>query len=92
LAPPAQQQHHDQRAAEHHGQRQVVGRAPDPVPREHGGLLRPRALVGLRGAGWSHDGLWYVRKVSHDLSRGSYRQSFTLAREGYGSTLPAVVV
>ena len=62
------------------------------MPREHGGLLRPRALVGLRGAGWSHDGLWYVRKVSHDLSRGSYRQSFTLAREGYGSTLPAVVV
>jgi hypothetical protein len=58
----------------------------------YGDVLRPRALVGLRGAGWSHDGLWYVRKVDHDLAPGSYKQSFTLAREGYGSTLPAVVV
>jgi hypothetical protein len=57
----------------------------------YGDVLRPRGLVGLRGAGWSHDGLWYVRRVDHDLARGSYRQSFTLAREGYGSTVPAVL-
>jgi hypothetical protein len=55
-------------------------------------VLRPRGLVGVRGAGWSHDGLWYVRRVTHDLSPGSYRQSFTIAREGHGSTVPAVVV
>jgi hypothetical protein len=58
----------------------------------YGDVLRPRALVGLRGAGWSHDGLWYVRRVQHSLARGSYRQRFTLAREGHGSTVPAVVV
>jgi hypothetical protein len=56
----------------------------------YGGVLRPRGLVGIRGAGWSHDGLWYVRKVEHDLSPGSYRQKFTVAREGYGSTVAVV--
>jgi len=53
-------------------------------------VLRPRALVGVRGAGWSHDGLWYVRRVVHHLAPGSYRQQFTIARDGYGSTVPAV--
>lgn len=55
------------------------------------GVLRSRALVGLRGAGWSHDGLWYVSRVVHRISPGSYRQSFTLKRDGYGSTVPAVL-
>ncbi|MFD3758091.1 hypothetical protein [Streptomyces sp. NPDC058622] len=54
-------------------------------------VLRPRALVGVRGAGWSHDGLWYVRQVEHDLTPGSYTQRFTLARDGHGSTVPAVL-
>jgi hypothetical protein len=58
----------------------------------YGAVLRPRGLVGLRGAGWSHDGLWYVRRVVHDLAPGSYRQSFTIAREGYGSTVPVVLL
>jgi len=57
----------------------------------YGRLLRPRALVGVRGAGWMHDGLWYVQKVRHALKRGSYAQHFTLARDGYGSTVPVVV-
>lgn len=57
----------------------------------YGGVLRPRGLVGLRGAGYAHDGLWYVRRVEHDLSPGSYRQRFTIAREGYGSTVPVVL-
>jgi hypothetical protein len=56
----------------------------------YGSVLRPRGLVGVRGAGWSHDGLWYVRRVGHELAPGSYRQQFTIAREGYGSTVPAV--
>jgi hypothetical protein len=56
----------------------------------YGHVLRPRGLVGVRGAGWSHDGLWYVRQVVHTLSRGSYRQQVTLAREGLGSTVLAV--
>ncbi|WP_405649650.1 hypothetical protein OG581_52435 [Streptomyces sp. NBC_01386] len=56
----------------------------------YGDVLRPRALVGVRGAGWSHDGLWYVRKVDHTLEPGSYIQRFTLARDGHGSTVPVV--
>lgn len=55
------------------------------------GALRPRALVGVRGAGWSHDGLWYVSKVVHKIRPGSYTQAFTLRRDGYGSTVPAVL-
>ena len=31
----------------------------------YGAVLRPRGLVGLRGAGWSNDGLWYVQQVVH---------------------------
>ncbi len=58
----------------------------------YGGVLRPRGLVGMRGAGYSHDGLWYVRRVEHRLGRGSYRQAFTIAREGYGSTVPVVAL
>ena len=58
----------------------------------YGAVLRPRGLVGVRGAGWAHDGLWYVRQVVHDLSVGSYRQSFTIEREGFGSTVQAVPV
>ena len=76
-----------------------VDRAVDAVVGEgeldggrYGAVLRPRGLVGLRGAGWSHDGLWYVRKVVHDLAPGSYRQVFTIAREGYGSTVPVVLL
>ncbi|MBD5788258.1 hypothetical protein IF650_19025 [Cellulosimicrobium terreum] len=58
----------------------------------YGSVLRPRGLVGMRGAGWSHDGLWYVRKVEHRIARGSYTADFTLVREGFGSTVPVVRV
>ena len=53
-------------------------------------LLTARGLVGLRGAGFQHDGLYYVKRVSHRISRGEYTQSFTLTREGVGATVPAV--
>lgn len=58
----------------------------------YGRVLRPRALVGMRGVGWNHDGLWYVKRVVHTLARGSYEASFTLVREGLGSTVPIVPV
>ncbi len=58
----------------------------------YGSVLRPRGLVGVRGAGWSHDGLWYVKSVEHTVRPGSYGQAFTIAREGYGSTVPVVPV
>jgi hypothetical protein len=52
----------------------------------YGGLLRARELVQVRGAGHSYDGLWYVKRVTHKIRVGSYKQSFTLTREGLGAT------
>jgi hypothetical protein len=57
----------------------------------YGGMLRARKLVGLRGAGYAHDGLYYVKRVTHLIGIGEYRQTFTLVREGYGSITPVVV-
>lgn len=54
-------------------------------------LLQPRGLVGLRGVGYSYDGLYYVKSVTHDIRKGEYRQSFTLTREGLGAISPAVI-
>jgi phage protein D len=56
----------------------------------YGDLLQARALVGLRGAGQRHDGLYYVKEVTHTIARGEYKQKFTLTREGLGATLPVV--
>jgi hypothetical protein len=57
----------------------------------YGHALKARRLVGIRGAGLTYDGLYYVRKVTHSIERGSYRQQFELSREGTGSITPAVV-
>jgi hypothetical protein len=57
----------------------------------YGEILQARALVGVRGAGYQHDGFWYVKRVTHEIRPGSYRQSFELAREGHGSTTPVVI-
>jgi hypothetical protein len=58
----------------------------------YGRLLKSRQLVGVRGAGLPFDGLYYVKSVSHDIKRGEYKQSFTLARNGLGSTVATVRV
>lgn len=58
----------------------------------YGRLLRSRRLVGVRGAGLAFDGLYYVRNVVHEIERGSYKQSFELARNALVSTLPEVAV
>jgi hypothetical protein len=55
-----------------------------------GDLLTPRGIVGLRGAGFANDGLYYVQSVSHSIRSGSYKQRFTLTREGVGATTPVV--
>ena len=56
-------------------------------------LLKPRGLVGLRGAGFTYDGFYYVKSVTHNLRvrENVYSQSFTLTREGTGSISPVVV-
>ncbi|MGX8903981.1 hypothetical protein ACR820_01645 [Streptomyces netropsis] len=56
----------------------------------YGHVLRPRELVGVRGAGITYDGLYFVKSVTHNLQRGSYTQNFTLAREGLISRTPVV--
>lgn len=56
----------------------------------YGGLLRARELVGLRGAGHTYDGLWYVKSVTHRIRQDEYKQSFSLSREGTGATVSAV--
>lgn len=56
----------------------------------YGQPLSARALVGVRGAGLAYDGLWYVKSVTSTLTRGSWKQSFTLARDGLVSNVPAV--
>jgi hypothetical protein len=57
----------------------------------YGDLLQARSIVGVRGVGYLHDGFWYVKKVTHDIKPGSYKQSFTLTRDGHGSLSPVVV-
>lgn len=54
-------------------------------------ILRPRALVGVRGVGDTYNGFYYVQQVTHSISKGSYTQRFTLEREGTGATSPVVV-
>lgn len=56
----------------------------------YGDVLLPRKLVGLRGAGQEFDGDWYVEKVTHEIQRGEYKQSFTLTKEGTGPKSPKV--
>jgi len=70
-------------------------RAPEAVSGQgqldtvrYGSVLRARRLVGVRGSGFSYNGLFYVKSVTHEITKGSYTQSFRLSREGTGSLLP----
>ena len=71
---------------------------PEPIKGEgeldtlrYGSVLRARKPVGVRGAGHSYDGNYYVRSVKHVITSGvSYTQQFTISREGTGELLPVV--
>ncbi len=56
----------------------------------YGQVLNSRQLVGVRGAGIAFDGLYYVDSTTHTLKKGSYKQSFSLKRNGLISTTPLV--
>lgn len=58
----------------------------------YGHILKARQLVGVRGAGWAYDGLYYVKSVTHDIKRGEYKQSFTLTRNALVPTTQSVSV
>lgn len=59
---------------------------------QYGDILRARGVVGVRGVGFTYDGNYYVQSVSHSISKGEYKQRFTLTREGTGSLTPLVRV
>jgi hypothetical protein len=76
----------------------TVTRAPEPIEgsgeldaARYGSVLRARRLVGVRGAGTSYDGFYWVKQVTHTIRPGSYLQRFSLSREGTGALLPVVV-
>jgi carotenoid cleavage dioxygenase-like enzyme len=56
----------------------------------YGRLLQPNKHVRVRGVGHTFDGDYYVNSVSHRIKRGEYKQSFTLARGGVGSSVATV--
>ena len=56
----------------------------------YGQPLKPRKLVGLRGAGMAFDGLYYVNSVTHNIKRGEFKQSFELTRNGLVSTVSRI--
>ncbi|MBO3457577.1 hypothetical protein G7B40_009185 [Aetokthonos hydrillicola Thurmond2011] len=64
---------------------QVVTASGELDVTRYGTILELRGLVGLRGVGLSHDGVYYVKSVTHKLREGEYKQSFTITREGLGS-------
>ena len=53
-------------------------------------ILKARLLVGVRGAGITYDGLYYVDSVTHNIKQGEYKQNFTLSRDGLVSGVPLV--
>ena len=58
----------------------------------YGRPLKARQLVGVRGAGVTYDGLYFVKSVAHNLKHGEYKQSFTLSRNASISNTPSVPV
>jgi hypothetical protein len=58
----------------------------------YGQVFKARQLCAVRGGGNYYDGLYYVKSVTHDIKRGQYRQSFTLARGGIQSSVSTVSV
>ncbi len=49
----------------------------------YGRVLKSRRLVEVRGAGLPHDGIHFVRSVTHEIKPGEYKQSFTLSRNAF---------
>jgi hypothetical protein len=56
----------------------------------YGRVFKARELCQVRGAGDYYDGKYYVKSVTHNIKRGEYKQSFTLARGGVGSSISTV--
>lgn len=59
--------------------------------RRYGRILKARKPVGVRGAGLSFNGLWYVEQTTSVMRPGSLTQEFTLSRDGLVSSVERVV-
>ncbi len=51
----------------------------------YGGCIVAGRKIIVRGAGDTYDGLYWVRRVSHRFSAGSYTQQISIGREGTGA-------
>lgn len=58
----------------------------------YGHVFKARQLAAVRGGGSYFDGKYYVKSVTHNIKRGEYKQNFTLARGGVGSSISSVSV
>jgi hypothetical protein len=59
----------------------------------YGAVLHARSMVDLRGVGATFDGCYYVvQSVTHSISKGQYKQSFSLKRSGVFPLCPMVRV
>jgi hypothetical protein len=58
----------------------------------YGRPLKARQLVGVRGAGLTYDGFYYVKSVTHNIKHGEYKQNFVLSRNALISNTPLVPV
>ncbi|HWB76178.1 MAG TPA: hypothetical protein VG755_14510 [Nannocystaceae bacterium] len=56
----------------------------------YGAILKPRGVVAVRGVGLTFDGFWYVKSVTHNVSRSGYKQQFNLERDGTMPLSPVV--
>ncbi len=74
-----------------HSTENVVTASGELDALRYGEVLQARGVVGVRGVGYLHDGLYYVKRVSHRISKGEYKQSFSLSRDGLGALAPEVV-
>lgn len=58
----------------------------------YGAVLEAGVIVAVRGVGYTFNGNYYVKSVTHSIKPGSYKQQFTLEREGVGSTIKTVSI
>lgn len=56
----------------------------------YGAVLQAHTTVEVRGVGATFDGKYFVQSVNHSISKGQYKQRFTLKRGGVFPTRPLV--
>lgn len=72
--------------------RNTVTASGDLDVARYGGLLQARRLVMVRGVGNTFNGQYYVKSVMHSIQSGSYKQQFTLSRDGVDSTVKRIPI